>query len=188
MTLYLVTSHDVTLSFMKMSSWLLDTPETDSVSNLMTWVTLSVIQSPAQSPDSNQTNSFSRNFANVYIIKLGTGVNFMCTPQITVNLKWTTHHCQQLLDFIHCSLEFESCSVLGVLDCDQNVELVVEMLPVGFAPVLFLLKHWTDINNGQWVRRPILYSRPGQYWAPPGGVKMDKLNISLQLTAAVRES
>ena len=80
MTLYLVTSHDVTLSFMKMSSWLLDTPETDSVSNLMTWVTLGVIQSPAQSPDSNQTNSFSRNFANVYIIKLGTGVNFMCTP------------------------------------------------------------------------------------------------------------
>jgi len=56
-----------------------------------------------------------------------------------LQLVLTVAHCQQLLDFIHCPLEFEGCSVLRVLDCDQHVELVIEMLPVGFAPVLFLL-------------------------------------------------
>jgi hypothetical protein len=52
-----------------------------------------------------------------------------------------THDNEQLLDFLDGTLHLHLRPVLGVLDRDQDVQLVVQVLPVGLAAVLLLLKN-----------------------------------------------
>lgn len=46
---------------------------------------------------------------------------------------------EQLVNLLHCTLELDLSPVLGVLHRDEHMEVLVQMLPVGFASVLFLL-------------------------------------------------
>lgn len=47
---------------------------------------------------------------------------------------------QQLVDLLHGSLEFDLGSVLSVLHRDEDVEVLVQMLPVGLPSILLLLE------------------------------------------------
>lgn len=55
-------------------------------------------------------------------------------------------HCRdkQLLDFLHGSLEFYLSTVLRVFNCDEHVQVLVQMLPVGLSTVLLLLYRLKD--------------------------------------------
>ena len=51
-----------------------------------------------------------------------------------------TYHSEQLLDFVHCSLQLQCCSVLWVFHRDQDMQLIIQMLPIRFASVLLFLR------------------------------------------------
>lgn len=55
-------------------------------------------------------------------------------------------HCrdEQLLNFLHGSLEFYLSTVLWVFDCDEHMQVLVQMLPVGLSTVLLLLYRLKD--------------------------------------------
>jgi hypothetical protein len=47
---------------------------------------------------------------------------------------------EEALDFVNCTLKLELRAYFRVLDGEQDVEIVLQVLPVGFASVLVLLK------------------------------------------------
>ena len=47
---------------------------------------------------------------------------------------------QQLVDFLHGSLKFELSSILSVFHRDENVKLLVQVLPVWLPSILLLLQ------------------------------------------------
>ena len=53
--------------------------------------------------------------------------------------KLLTHHSEQLLDLLYGPLQLHIGSVLRILHSDEDVQLIVEVLPVGLAAVLVLL-------------------------------------------------
>lgn len=48
---------------------------------------------------------------------------------------------EEFLDLVDGPLELDLGTVVRVLHCDQDVEVLVEVLPVGLTPVHLLLKH-----------------------------------------------
>lgn len=46
---------------------------------------------------------------------------------------------QQLVDFLHGSFEFDLGSILSVFHCDEDMKILVQVLPVRLPPVLLLL-------------------------------------------------
>ena len=58
----------------------------------------------------------------------------------TGRLRYTYSWNKKLLDFVDGSLELNLGSVFGVFNRDQNVQFVIQVLPVGFSLHLVLLK------------------------------------------------
>ena len=56
---------------------------------------------------------------------------------------------QQLVDFVNGSFQFDLCSILRIFHCDEDVKILVQVLPVRLPSVLLLLHRQT---GGQRVR------------------------------------
>ena len=48
---------------------------------------------------------------------------------------------EQFLDLFNGLFQLDGRSVLGVFDCDKNVEIFVQVLPLGLTTHLLLLTH-----------------------------------------------
>ena len=55
---------------------------------------------------------------------------------------------EQFLDLVDGALQFDFGAVLRVLDGDEHVQLVVQVLPVGFAAILLLLEPAPPTRRG----------------------------------------
>lgn len=55
-------------------------------------------------------------------------------------LESTHHGNQEFLHLLNSSLHLHGGSVFGVLHCDQNMQLIVQMLPVWLSSIQLLLQ------------------------------------------------
>lgn len=64
-------------------------------------------------------------------------------------------HCrdQQFLDFLLRPFQLDQGSVLGVFARNKHVEVFIQMLPVGLAPVQLLLSEKTMEDIGMQIRK-----------------------------------
>lgn len=79
---------------------------------------------------------------------------------------------EEFLDLVDGPLELDLGTVVRVLHCDQDVEVLVEVLPVGLTPVHLLLKH-TKIGE---KKRLVCLDAPHKlrpFYCREGGEKQD---------------
>lgn len=63
-----------------------------------------------------------------------------------IKSKWWTYRNQEFLNFIHCPLKLHFSPILCILHSDQHMELVVQMFPIRFTPILLFLQQMLNQN------------------------------------------